>query len=154
MSDSLPTLILPPEIYQAIQREGVTAYPNECCGLLIGRDVNGTRIVDRILPMKNTFDAGEQFHRFTIDPLAQARAEEQAAAEGKAHVGYYHSHPDHPAQPSEYDRTHVPPWSYYSHVIVAIEKQEPAAMTSWVLNESTEHFDEQPISQEMEARKP
>ena len=139
------TLVLPREVHEAIEREGVAAYPNECCGLLIGRDVDGSRLVDRIVPMKNTFDAGEQFHRFTIDPLAQVRAEEAAAAEGKAHVGYYHSHPDHPAQPSEYDRTHVPPWSYYSHVIVAIEKGKPAAMTAWMLNEQSEQFDPQQI---------
>ena len=70
-------------------------------------------------------------------------AEESAAAEGKAVIGFYHSHPDHPARPSEYDRTHVPPWNFYSHVIVAIEKKQPAAMTCWVFNEETEQFDEQ-----------
>ena len=86
-------------------------------------------------------------HRFTIDPMTLARVDEEAGRQGKAVIGFYHSHPDHPAKPSEYDRTHVPPWSYYSHIIVAIEKGEPAAMTCWVLNEQTEQFDEQRLQQ-------
>jgi proteasome lid subunit RPN8/RPN11 len=136
-------IVLPRPVHEAIEREGVAAYPNECCGILIGHDKDGVRTVERIIPMKNTFDASEQYHRFTIDPMALARADEAAVKEGKAVIGFYHSHPDHPAQPSEYDRTHVPPWSYYSHIIVAIEKKQPAAMTCWVLNESTEQFDAQ-----------
>src|SRR5204862_3517920 len=106
---------------------------NECGGILIGRDdAADGRVIERIVPMKNVFDPGEQYHRFTIDPMALARADESAAAEGRAVVGFYHSHPDHPARPSEYDRTHVPPWSFYSHVIVAIEKGPPAVMTCCV----------------------
>ena len=88
---------------------------------------------------------GNHDDRHHIGDRALARADETATAEGKAVVGFYHSHPDHPARPSEYDRTHVPPWSYYSHVIVAVEKGKPAAMTCWVLNEQTEQFDEQEI---------
>ena len=138
-------ILLPPVIAKQIEAEGVAAYPNECCGILIGTDGGAGRIVERIIPMANTFDPNEQYHRFTIDPLALARADEAAAKEGKAVIGFYHSHPDHPARPSEYDRTHVPPWSFYSHIIVAIEKRKPAAMTCWVMNEATEQFDEQQI---------
>jgi len=149
----LAPLRLPRAIYQQIQREGVSAYPHECCGILIGRDgqdggQDRVRIIERIIPMKNVFDPSQQYHRFSIDPLALARADESAAAEGRAVIGFYHSHPDHPARPSEYDRTHVPPWSYYSHIIVAIEKGKPAAMTCWVYNEQAEQFDEQEIYQE------
>jgi proteasome lid subunit RPN8/RPN11 len=143
---SSAAIILSAAIASQIESEGVAAYPNECCGILIGTDRPKTgRVIERIIPMKNTFDPVEQYHRFTIDPLALARADEDAAREGKAVVGFYHSHPDHPARPSEYDRTHVPPWSFYSHIIVAIEKAKPAAMTCWVMNEATEQFDEQQI---------
>jgi proteasome lid subunit RPN8/RPN11 len=151
VSTAAGPIVLPRTIAEQIESEGVAAYPNECCGILIGRDTGGQRVVERIVPMKNVFDPGEQYHRFTIDPMALARADESAAAEGRAVLGFYHSHPDHPAQPSEYDRTHVPPWDYYSHVIVAIEKAKPAAMTCWVFNEQTEQFQEQPIQHE-EAR--
>ena len=138
-------IVLSSAIVAQIESEGVAAYPNECCGILIGRDAVDGRVVERIVPMKNTFDPSEQYHRFTIDPMALARADEEAAKEGKAVVGFYHSHPDHPAQPSEYDRTHVPPWSFYSHIIVAMEKGKPAAMTCWQMDEQTEQFRVQEI---------
>ena len=145
MSDTVSTLVLSAAIAEQIEREGVSAYPNECCGILIGRDVGNQRIVDRLVPMKNVFDAGEQYHRFSIDPLALAAADEQAVSEWRAVLGFYHSHPDHPARPSEYDRTHVPPWNFYSHVIVAIHNAKPVDMTCWRMDEQTEQFAEQTI---------
>jgi proteasome lid subunit RPN8/RPN11 len=136
----MSAIVLPKSIAKQIESEGMAAYPNECCGILIGKEVEGKRRVERLAPMKNVFDAGEQYHRFSIDPLAQVEAEKSADDSGQIVLGYYHSHPDHPARPSEYDRTHVPPWSFYSHIIVAIEKGRPAAMTAWFLDENTEHF--------------
>jgi proteasome lid subunit RPN8/RPN11 len=133
-------IVVPESIARQIEAEGIKAYPNECCGILIGKEKDGRRVVERLAPMKNVFDAGEQFHRFSIDPLAQIEAEKSADDSGQVVLGYYHSHPDHPARPSEYDRTHVPPWSFYSHIIVAIEKGQAAAMTAWYLDENTEQF--------------
>ena len=147
---SLAPLTLPNALREQIEQDGIAAYPNECCGILVGRDLDGgrRRVVERIVAMANAFDPQERYHRFTIDPLTLAQADDSAAAEGKAVIGFYHSHPDHPARPSEYDRTHVPPWNFYSHVIVAIEKKVPAAMTCWVFNEESEQFDEQAIAVE------
>lgn len=143
-------LVLSADLRQRIEREGVSAYPNECCGMLFGRDVkaNGKirRIVDRLEPGRNAFDAAEQYHRFSIDPAQQLLAEKQAEQDGLTLLGYYHSHPDHPARPSEYDRAHA--WPFYSYAIVAIENRKPAAMTSWVLNDATEQFAEQKIVSE------
>ena len=136
-------LVLPQPLVEQIHQEGVAAYPNECCGLLVG--TVEPRAVERIVPMPNVFDPIERYHRFTIDPLTMARVDEEASKLGRAVIGFYHSHPDHPARPSEYDRTHVPPWSFYSHIIVAIEKAKPAAMTCWIFNEQSEQFDEQAI---------
>lgn len=140
-------LILPDALRAQIEREGVAAYPNECCGFLIGRDVkeNGVlvRHIDRLEAGTNAFESAEQYHRFSIDPKQQLIAEKNAEKEGKMVLGYYHSHPDHPARPSEYDRQHA--WPFYSYIIVAIEKARPAAMTSWVLDEVTEMFSEQAI---------
>lgn len=135
-------MVLSKLIAKQIESEGVAAYPNECCGILIGKEKDGRRVVERLAPMKNVFDAGEQYHRFSIDPLAQIEAEKSADDAGQVVLGYYHSHPDHPARPSEYDRTHVPPWSFYGHIIVAIEKGRPAAMTAWFLDEESEQFKE------------
>ncbi len=141
-------LVLPSLLYRQIEEEGVCAYPNECCGVMIGRDdaESGRRIVERLKVLTNSFETEEQYHRFRLDPLEYMQAEKSAAADGKLLLGFYHSHPDHPARPSEYDREHG--WPFFSYVIVAIEKRCPAAMTSWVLNEITEQFDAQPILRE------
>jgi proteasome lid subunit RPN8/RPN11 len=138
-------LVLSSAVASQIEQEGIAAYPNECCGILVGREVGDERIVQKLVPMKNVFDAGEQYHRFSIDPMALARADEDANKEGCAVLGFYHSHPDHPARPSEYDRTHVPPWAFYSHVIVAIHNRKPVDMTCWRMVEETEQFEEQGI---------
>ena len=140
-------LVLSPDLRRRIEVEGAAAYPNECCGILVGRDLGDERgrrrIVDRLEPGKNVFAADEQYHRFSIDPLAQLRAERAAEADGKLVLGYYHSHPDHPARPSEYDREHA--WPFYSYVIVAIAKGKPADMTSWVLDAETSQFARQDV---------
>ena len=139
-----PPLVIPPDLYRRIGSEGAAAYPNECCGILIGRDVGGRRVVERLEPGQNVFQADERYHRFSIDPRAQIKAEREAEAEGKVVLGFYHSHPDHPARPSEYDREHA--WPFYSYVIVAVEKGSPAAMTSWVLDDQTSQFLAQAIT--------
>jgi proteasome lid subunit RPN8/RPN11 len=101
-------------------------------------------MVERLEAVKNNFDAGERYHRFSISPQTLMRAEKSAAERGQMVLGFYHSHPDHPARPSEYDREHG--WPFYSYVIVSIMARKPAAMTCWVLNEQTEQFDEQEIA--------
>jgi proteasome lid subunit RPN8/RPN11 len=143
-------LILAPELRYRIEQEGAAAFPNECCGILIGRDVKDAqgelRVVEQLVPERNTFDAGEQYHRFSIDPRTQLKAERDAEAQGRAVVGFYHSHPNHPARPSEYDRDHG--WPFYSYVIVSIMNGKPADMTSWVLNGQTNEFEQQEILRE------
>ena len=141
----MSTLLLSVAIASQIEQEGIGAYPNECCGILIGRDGADERIVEKLIPMKNVFDAAEQYHRFSIDSMALVRADEEASKNGQVVLGFYHSHPDHPARPSEYDRTHVPPWEFYSHLIVAIHQRKPVDMTCWRMNEQTEQFQEQAI---------
>ena len=143
---SLAPIILTPQQYRQIEEEGSKAYPNECCGILFGRDVDGKRIVDRLLPVPNDFETGEQYHRFSISPKLLMQSEQSASENGDLVLGFYHSHPDHPARPSEYDRQHG--WPFYSYIIVAIEKRTPAALTCWVLNDSTEQFEEQTVKKE------
>ena len=143
MTTTSVPLVLSTALRRRIESEGAAAYPNECCGILIGRDQGGRRLVVRLEPGQNVFAADERYHRFSIDPRAQLKAERQADAEGKAVLGFYHSHPDHPARPSEYDREHA--WPFYSYVIVAIAKGKAADMTSWVLDDKTNQFLTQPI---------
>jgi proteasome lid subunit RPN8/RPN11 len=141
-------LVLPESLARQIEREGESGYPNEICGMLIGRDVTGPdgrprRMVDRLEPGRNVFEAGEQYHRFSIDPRDQLKAERAAEQQGRMVLGYYHSHPDHLARPSEYDREHA--WPFYSYAIVEIAKGKAADLTSWVLNDETKQFERQLI---------
>jgi proteasome lid subunit RPN8/RPN11 len=146
-SDGPPPLVLPASLSRQIESEGEAGYPNEVCGILIGREESQggsvRRIVDRLEAGTNVFEADERYHRFSIDPRQQLKAERAAAAEGKLVLGYYHSHPDHPARPSEYDREHA--WPFYSYVIVSIARGKAADLTSWVLNDEAKQFEEQRI---------
>src|SRR6266700_3528556 len=140
-------IVLKSSQFQQIEEEGAAAYPNECCGIMIGRDVSDgactRRIVERLEPMQNVFDPEQQRRRFAVDPLALMRAEKSAAAAGQMVLGFYHSHPDHPARPSEYDREHA--WPFYSYVIVSIAKGQAVDMTSWLLDDETQTFTRQDI---------
>jgi proteasome lid subunit RPN8/RPN11 len=138
-------LVLSKILIQQIQRDGIAAYPNECCGILFGRDVIDApmRIVEEIQPVENVFDAEERHHRFSISPKQLIDGERLASERNQLVLGFYHSHPDHPARPSDYDRLHA--WPFYSYVIVSVVQREAAAITSWMLNEAAGEFEEQPI---------
>lgn len=140
-------LLLPQDMARQIEREGVAAYPNECCGILFGKDVQDAagarRIVERIEKVENEFEENERFHRFLITPGTLLKAEKAAADEGRLVLGFYHSHPDAPARPSEYDREHG--WPFYSYVIVSVLNGEAADMTSWVMDEGVGRFERQEI---------
>ncbi|MDR1311419.1 MAG: M67 family metallopeptidase [Burkholderiaceae bacterium] len=124
---------------QAICAEGERAYPNECCGILLGQQrEEGVRCADEIIPIHNAREAAEQYHRFLIEPDDVLRAELRAQEQGKDVLGFYHSHPDHPAQPSEYDREHALP--FYSYVIVSVEKGKATDLTSWALSTDRTRF--------------
>jgi proteasome lid subunit RPN8/RPN11 len=129
-----------------IEAEGVKAYPNECCGIIFGIDRDGQRIVQRLQSVVNAFDAAEQFHRFSISPQLLMAAEKEAADTRQLVLGFYHSHPDAPARPSEYDRERA--WPFYSYVIVSIANRQPVDMTSWLLDEQTGSFQRQDIIEE------
>lgn len=149
------SLVLTPAQAEQIEREGSAAYPNECCGAMLGKDVkNGDRvrrIVQRLAKLTNSFATDEQYHRFSLDPKELMRLEKESAGSGLSVLGFYHSHPDHPAKPSETDRKNA--WPFYSYVIVAIAKGKPVDMTSWQLVESTEQFTSEEILREQTERK-
>ena len=140
-----PPLYIPAKLARQIEREGAAAYPNECCGILIGVETDGRRTVERLQAVDNSFEAGEQYHRFSITPKTLMQADKAAGDEGKLVLGFYHSHPDHPARPSEYDREHA--WPFYSYVIVSIAKGQPVDMTSWLLDDNTNVFKRQDIEE-------
>jgi len=135
-------IVLTSDQRRQIEQEGISAYPNECCGIIFGREISRRRIVDELTPVPNEFETGEQFHRFLITPQTLLKAEKQCT-DGRLVLGFYHSHPDAPARPSEYDREHG--WPFYSYIIVAIHQKKPVDMTCWTLDEQTEQFTKQDI---------
>jgi proteasome lid subunit RPN8/RPN11 len=134
----------------AIRSEGEKAYPNECCGILLGKFEDaaeglggGKRRVENIIPIENSREEAEQYHRFEIQSEDLMRAELAARKEGRDVLGFYHSHPDHPARPSDFDREHALP--FYSYVIVGVEKGSAGEMTSWELTPDRANFLEEEI---------
>ena len=130
-------LILNSEIARGISGYGARDYPNETCGAMLGVDGAGSREVRALFPLTNRRDDSPR-NRFSITAEDFRAAERAAKEQGLELLGWYHSHPDHPARPSEYDREHAWPW--YSYVIVSVANGEPRDMTSWQLSDDRSHF--------------
>jgi proteasome lid subunit RPN8/RPN11 len=119
------------------------AYPHEGCGILLGRAENGHKTVVDVLPTGNAREESAQHHRYLIPPEALLEGALQAEERGLEVIGYFHSHPDHPDQPSEYDREHA--WPLYSYLIVAVHDGRAVASRSWQLRDDGSRFDEERI---------
>src|SRR3712207_5333576 len=132
---------------EEIRRHAESAYPHECCGLLVGRIEGGgrSRVVEELVPVENTFDEGERHRRMLITPLEYARAERLHASRGLGVVGNYHSHPDHPAVPSQFDLEHLAPWPTMSYVVVSVQAGKAADLRSWELMKDRSRFDEEEV---------
>ena len=126
-------------VAEAIRAHGVETYPNECCGALIGRD----GVVTGTYALPNTTDLGPR-RRFQVSPSDYREAETRASAAGGELLGFYHSHPDHPARPSQYDLDHA--WPFFSYIIVSVRAGVPEDMTSWRLREDRSAFDPEQLT--------
>jgi proteasome lid subunit RPN8/RPN11 len=127
-------LVLKAGVGEEIRRHGTETYPNECCGALYGRD----GVVTSTLALPNTTDEGPR-RRFLVRPQDYRDAERRATELGVDLLGFYHSHPDHPARPSQYDLDHA--WPFFSYIIVSVRSGQPADMTSWRLLEDRSAFE-------------
>jgi proteasome lid subunit RPN8/RPN11 len=128
----------------AAGKHAAASYPDECCGVLIGRSLGDATVVERLLSVDN--ERNESRHnRYLINPETVLAAHKEARALGLDVVGYYHSHPDHPARPSEFDREHA--WPGVSYLIVSVEKGSVADARSWRLADDREKFDEEEIEE-------
>jgi proteasome lid subunit RPN8/RPN11 len=125
-----------------IHEHATEAYPEECAGALVGIDTGGVRVVVDVWRAENTHEE-ERSRRFLIEPLAVKKFEEQAEEKDMGLLGFYHSHPDHPAEPSEYDREHA--WPGYSYVIASVSGENVEDMRSWTLRGDRSGYDEEPI---------
>ena len=131
-------LKLSARIFEQIRRHGEESYPHECCGVLLGTfDVDqDVREVLRIVPAGNTW-VDSPHNRYNIDPRELIAAQRQARESGEDIVGFYHSHPDHPAQWSQTDLAEAH-WYGCSYVITSVKKGEADVTNSFVLAGSSE----------------
>ena len=134
-----PILISPQDL-ESISRHGEASYPKECCGFLIGRAGDEAIRVERVLPAIDD-GQGRRSDRFTIHPETVLAVHKEARAAGLDVVGFYHSHPDHPARPSGLDREDA--WPGVSYVIVSVVGGRAVETRSWRL--STEAAVEQEV---------
>ncbi len=137
-----PTLWVSKHLAEKIRRHGVDTYPHECCGALLGRDSEARsetpgREVLGLHALVNRRDDSPR-NRFSVTAEDVLDAEKVARQQSLDVIGWYHSHPDHPARPSEFDREHAWPW--YSYIIVSVQNGAPQEMTSWRLNDDRAEF--------------
>ena len=126
---------LGPGVDGAIRRHGEETYPHECCGALIGSG----GVITYAEPLPNTTEEGPR-RRFLVRPSDYRQAERRAGELGGELLGFYHSHPDHPARPSQFDLDHA--WPTFAYVIVAVAAGRAGDMTVWFLKEDRSSFDE------------
>ena len=126
--------------------DAVNAFPDECCGFMFGReDVSGNRIVTQALPINNSAVENRK-RRFVISPKDYMKGEQYAIANDIQLLGIYHSHPNHPAIPSEHDRVAAQP--FFSYVIISVQNGGVDHTRSWVLNDNFQ-FDEEEYSNQL-----
>jgi proteasome lid subunit RPN8/RPN11 len=130
------------ELAGKIRAHGVETYPHECCGAILGRDGNGAREVLGLMPLANRRDDSPR-NRFEVTSDDVRLAEKTARGQKLELIGWYHSHPDAPARPSEYDRDHAWPW--YSYIIVSVQSAQPRDMNSWRLRDDRSAYDSEAI---------
>ncbi|MCL6480429.1 MAG: M67 family metallopeptidase [Firmicutes bacterium] len=138
----MSTLRIRAELVEQIHRHAAETYPQECCGALLGRDDTEAREVLALLPLPNRQQDSPR-NRFVVSAEDVRAAERAAQQQWLELVGWYHSHPDHPAQPSAFDREHAWPW--YSYVIVSAGTGAKPEFTCWRLADDRSHFKQENV---------
>lgn len=125
-----------------IRKHGEKTYPHECCGFLLGTRESETNVLAEVHAAENERHESRET-RYLITPEQYKRADAYARSCGLGVIGYYHSHPDHPAAPSGYDLDHSC-WPGESYIIVAVEQGESAALNSFTKPDYT-RFEQEAI---------
>lgn len=132
-----------------IRRHGERDYPFECCGLMLGRFEEGLKVVVETYPISNAREEEAKRNRFLIRPEELMRGEKYARENRLDVVGFYHSHPDDRAVPSQYDLEHA--WPTYSYVVVSVEQSQAVDLRSWEMEPDRSRFNEEAIVSEARA---
>jgi cysteine synthase B len=139
IDESEGALVLPEDALASIRQHGAAAYPDECCGALIG-DESG-QVIEALALSNTTTD--ERKRRFLIGPDEYRAAEKRASETGRTLIGFYHSHPNHPAVPSAFDLAHA--WPNLKYLIVSVRGGHPEEHRTWRLRDDRTAFDEEVV---------
>ena len=131
------------EHIETMKSHGERTYPDEGCGLLIGRTSRERKIVEEVWPTENA-RLDSRRTRYSIPPDELLRLECDARTRGLEVIGFFHSHPDAEARPSGYDLEYAWPW--YSYIIVAVKAERAEDINSWVLKDDRPQFEREEIS--------
>lgn len=127
---------------QAIRTHAESAYPEECCGIMLGQITDGHKTLVEVRQTENAWSAESNSYpdaelvttnRYAIAPAVLLQAQRQARDRSLEIIGIYHSHPDHPAVPSEFDRVYA--WQQYSYIIVSVPKGKASELLCWSLDD-------------------
>jgi len=136
-------ITVPKQQLTEIREHGVRDYPYECCGLLLGHYTAAGKVVTETYPISNAREESAKRNRFLITPEELMRGERYAASHELELVGFYHSHPDSPAVPSNYDLEHA--WPTYSYIIVSTSAGQATDLFSWEQQEDRSRFNQEEI---------
>ena len=136
-------LIISSGILAQIHAHGEAAYPEEGAGFLLGSDENGERYVAQIFVAENTREDEARHNRYLVSPKEYLQAEIAADVLGLSLIGVFHSHPDHPNRPSEFDREWAQP--FFSYIITSVNSGKAVESKSWRLAEDRLNFEEEKI---------
>jgi len=136
-------LHIPHQIMTKIHNHGEESYPDEGAGLMLGRLEEGERWIESILFLENAREDGARHNRYLITAEDMLQGEKEAEKQGLSIIGIFHSHPDHPNQPSEFDREYAIPW--YSYLITSVQAGKAVDSKSWQLRDDRSGFDQEEI---------
>jgi proteasome lid subunit RPN8/RPN11 len=137
-------IVLSAQQLAEMRHHGERDYPFECCGLMLGRFQDGSKTVVETYPISNAREEEAKRNRFLIRPEELMRGEKYAREKALDVVGFYHSHPDERAVPSQYDLEHA--WPAYSYVVVSVEKGRAVDLRSWEMENDRSRFNEEEIA--------
>ncbi|OKH23208.1 hypothetical protein NIES593_10195 [Hydrococcus rivularis NIES-593] len=145
------------EQIQQIRAHAENTYPEECCGLLIGKIEGENKILIEVIATENSWnaeateflsvEAGSKQNRFSIAPEVLFRVQKETRDRNLSIIGIYHSHPDHPAIPSEFDRAIA--WQQYSYMIISLSQGRAVEIRSWFLDENRQFQPENNFSNQL-----
>jgi proteasome lid subunit RPN8/RPN11 len=136
-------ILIPCKLSDSINRIAEQSYPEESAGFLLGNQQGSSRFVLQLLPLQNKSAAETRKNRYLIDAEQMIKAELEAEQSGFDLIGVFHSHPDHPAVPSEFDRQWALPW--FSYLITSVRSGNCDHSRSWRLRDDRLSFEEEQI---------